>query len=176
MTWEQIHMPTSFLGQELCGKPIISVTDGNIVARLEDVLIDPGTQQVATLVTSRDGRFNKSQAKVIPSDAIEVWGRDAILISQPRVVVQADRLPSGAEYLSVSHCIMRCEATSKEGTHVGIVDDVVIDAHGQLVGYDFAEVSIDGSIAWSRRVAAGAVCSLSGDGLIVDLAQIQEQR
>ena len=166
-------MSDTHLAQELCGKPVISVTNGNIVARFEDVLIDPDTQQVAALVTSQ-GALSNHKTNVIPGRVVHVWGRDTILINRTDVLAQEDQLPGIEEWLSVSRHLKGRTVVSTEGTRIGQLYDVVIDTQGHIVGYDLTQVFVEGPLAHSMQVPAQAMRSLSRDVLIVDLTKIAE--
>ena len=167
-SWEE-EIPSSphFLGQELSGKTIISVTNGKIIAAVVDVLIDPHTRQVAALVTSKGNLSKHGQIEVIPDQEVQVWGQDVILISQPDVILKGEELPHLEKWLSVSDHIKGCDVVSVDGTHVGKLNDVIIDTQGQLIGYDLAQVSVEGPVAESKEIPAGLTHSLDPDALIV---------
>ena len=166
-------MSTTYLSGELRGKPVISVCDGSVVARLEDVLIDPGTLQVVALVTWRN-RALKGKIRAIPGDEIRVWGRDAILTDRPDAGVQGDQLPGVERWLSVSENIEGRQVIGTDGVRIGIVEGLVIDAQGQVMGYDLHQVFVEGPVAYSMQVPASAVCSIGPDALIVDLTRVKE--
>ena len=132
---------------EQSGKPLISVTDGSIIATFEDVLIDPDTQQVTALVTRREDRLGHG-LEAVPSERVRVWGHDVILVSRPDAVVKAGQLPDVGKWLSVSGDLKGREVAGMDGTCVGVLNDVVIDARGQVIGYDLTEVFVDGPVAW----------------------------
>jgi uncharacterized protein YrrD len=138
---------------------------------LEDVLIDPDTQHVSALVTLK-GNWLGDGTEAVPSEQVRVWGHDAILVSQPDAVVQVRRLPDVGKWLSVTGDLKGRMVTGTDGTRIGVLNDVVIDARGQVIGYDLTEVFVDGPVAWSRLVPAEAVRSLGRDALLVVLAQI----
>ena len=166
-------MSTAYLSGELRGKPVINVCDGSVVARLEDVLIDPDTLQVAALVTWRN-RVPNGKIRAIPDDEIRVWGRDAILTDRPDAGAQGDQFPGVETWLSASEDIEGRQVIGTDGVRIGIVEGVVIDAQGQVVGYDLRQVFIEGPVAYSMQVPARAVCSIGPDALIVDLTRVKE--
>ena len=166
-------MSDTHLAQGLRGKPVISVTNGNIVASFEDVLIDPETQQVTALVTAKDSLSNRA-IKVIPSKVVQFWGRDTILINRTDVLAQEDQLPGIEKWLSVSRHLKGRTVVNIEGTRIGQLYDVVIDTQGQIVGYDLMQVFVEGPLAHSMQVPVEAMCSLSPDALIVDVTKIAE--
>jgi sporulation protein YlmC with PRC-barrel domain len=152
------------------------VTNGQIIAKVEDVLLDPGTLRVAALVTTGGGLGNllKSgrRTEAIPGDEVQVWGQDVVLVSGPDVIAKIEELPASDQWVSVSEQIKGRDVISADGTRVGQLNDVVIDLKGQLVGYDLARVFVEGPPAQSKRIGVEATRTLGQDVLIVDMAEI----
>ena len=165
-------MSDGTLSQELEGKPVIGMTDGNIVAKLEDVLIDPETCQIAALVTSRGGLL-KREIKAILGTDVHVWGRDAVLVRRADVVVEEEQVPGIEKWLSVVHDLKGREVVDTCGVRIGVLGDVIIAPQGQIMGYDLSQVFVKGPVAYSRQVPAEATRSLGRDALIVDATQIE---
>ena len=165
-------MPSTSLTQELDGVPIISVTNGRIVAWLADVLVDPDTCQVAALVTSTAGPPALG-VQAIPIGEVLVWGPDAVLVNRADVIIPGRHLPGSERWLSVAKQLKQCEVVGTDGTRIGELGDVVIDSRGQIVGYDLAQVFVEGPVAYSRQVPARATYALKRDRLVVDMAGIE---
>jgi uncharacterized protein YrrD len=164
------------LSQDFIGKPIIDETTGQIIAKVVDVLIDPNVVQVAALVTSKGNLFER-QIEAIPSHKVRVWGRDAILVGRTDVISNVEELAGSGRWLSVSDQVKGHEVVSSLGTRIGELNDVVVNAEGQLIAYDLGRVFIEGPLAESKRVAADTTQSFGQDVLIVtyapDTAQVQ---
>jgi uncharacterized protein YrrD len=153
-------------GQELIGNPVIGITDGERIARVEDVLIDPDSLQAAAIVTAKGGLLNRER-KGIPADQLEIWGRDAMLAKQSDVIVPDDELDGRERWLSVSDDIRGYEVVTEDGTRIGKVGDVAFDHQGQVMGYDMAEVATEGRVAVANWIDVNATRSLGPDVLIV---------
>jgi uncharacterized protein YrrD len=170
-------MPSTCLTQELQGKPIISVTDGSIIAKVLDVLVDPDALRVAAAVTAKGGGLLKREVglDVIPSDEVQVWGRDVVLVKRPDAIVKDSELPGSQAWLSVSGQVKGRDVVGDDGTRVGQLNDVVIDVEGQFVGYDLAQpfVSGDDPAQKMKQVPAEATSVLGQDVLILDMAQVR---
>lgn len=168
-------MSIMHLSRALQGRSIVSVTNGQIVAKVEEILIDPTTRQVAAVITSKGSLLKREPGiEVIPGEAVQVWGRDVILVKQPEVIVKKDTLPGHEDWLTVSDQIKGHDVVGTDGTRIGQLNDVIIDAAGQLVGYSLARVFIQGPVAQSKRIAAGATRALGGDVLLVEPAEMVE--
>jgi uncharacterized protein YrrD len=163
-------MSIIFLSQELNGRPIVSASNGQIIAKVLDILIAPENgPQVAALATSK-GSLLKREIEAIPVNEVLVWGQDVILVSGPDVIAREDALPGSQEWLSVSDQVRGREVYSINGTHVGELNDVVMNTQGHLIAYDLAQVSVEGPIAESKRIPIEATQSLGQDVFIVSFA------
>jgi uncharacterized protein YrrD len=167
-------MSITSLSQELKGKTIVSITNGAIVGEVVDVLIDPGALQVAALVTSKGGLLKRGETEAILAKEVRVWGYDVILISGPDVVVKEEELPGLEKWLSAADQIRGYTVVSTDGTRIGELNDVMIDAQGQVVAYDLARVFVKGPVAESKRIATELTHSLGPDVLIVDASHEAE--
>ena len=113
--------------------------------------------------------------KAILGAEVRVWGRDVVLTNRPDVVVGRDELPGIESWLSVARQIRGREVIGIDGTCIGVLGDVLLDEHGWVLGYELAQVFVEGPVAYSMQVQAKAARFLSRDALIVDMAQAEEQ-
>jgi uncharacterized protein YrrD len=174
MSEDQEHaLFRTFLSRSFGGKLIISRPNGKIIAKIEDLLIDPQSLQVAALVTSKGGLLNREWA-LIPRNRVEIWGEDIVLVSSEDVMTGADQLPDTAQWLSVDEQIHGQDIVDMEGTRLGVLDDIAIDAQGKIVGYVFSQVFVDGPLAELKRVGVDTTESLGQDVLIVKPLSEQE--
>jgi len=148
------------------GNPIIGIASGKIIAKVEDLEIDPSTLSAAAAITSTGSLLNR-EIEAIPADQVEVWGEDAILVKQPDAVAKEEELHGRDGWLSVSDDIRGYEVVAEDGTRIGILGDVVLDGEGQVMGYEMAEVAIEGRVAVAKWIDVKATQSLGPDVLIV---------
>lgn len=164
---------TTFLSRSFKGKPIVSRPNGKTIAKAEDLLFDPQSLQVAALITGKGSLLNR-HLELIPRTCVEVWGEDVVLVSSEDVVIGADQLPNTEQWLSADDQIHGQDVVDVDGTRLGVLDDVAIDAQGVIVGYVFSQVFVDGPLAELKRVGVGATRSLGQDVLIVNPLTEQE--
>jgi len=170
-------MSTTCLTQELQGKPVICVTDGSIIAKVLDVLVDPEALQVAAAITSKGGALKRQrEIEVIPASEVQVWGQDAVLVKGPDVIVKDSQLPGREKWLSASDQVKGHDVIGGDGTRIGQLNDVVVDVNGQFVGYDLTQPFVygDDPAQKIRQIPAGATSVLGQDVLIVEMTQIKE--
>ncbi len=172
-------MSTTCLTQELQGKPVISVTNGAIIAKVLDVLVDPDALRVAAAITSKGSALKRQrEIEVIPADEVQVWGQDAVLVVRPDVIVKGSELPGKERWLSVSGQVKGRDVIGGDGTRIGQLNDVVIDVNGQFVAYDLAQPFVygDDPAQKMKQIPAETTSVLGQDVLIVEMARIQESR
>jgi len=155
------------------GKPVVSITNGEILAKVENILINPNTRAVAALSFSQGGLLSRG-TRLIPAESVRVWGEDVILVSGPEVFVQKEDLTGYDEYLSVSDQLKGRDVFSQDGKRIGTLNDVLIDNQGQLVGYDLSKVYIEGPVADSKRIGVESTHALGPDVLVVDQALLPQ--
>lgn len=152
--------------QKPVGNPVIRITHGEMIAKIEDLQIDPNTLSVAAAITSKGTLLNR-EMEAIPADRVEVWGQHAILVKQPDVTVKEDELGGRAGWLSTSDEIRGFEVVAEDGTRIGTLADVVVNTEGQIMGYEMANVAIEGRVATAKWIDVKATRSLGPDVLLV---------
>ena len=170
-------MSSNNLTQDFYGNAIISVSNGQIIAKVEDILIDPATLQVAALVTARRGGGllqREQEVDLILGDKVQVWGQDAVLVSEADVVVPENETPGSEKWLSVSEQLKGRDVISIDGRRIGQLNDVALDVKGKVVEYALAQVAIEGPIAQSKRIATETTYALGQDVLLVKIEEIVE--
>lgn len=154
---------------DLIGMPIITINLGENLGKVKDVLIDPTKLELAALVLPSS--LFSQDTMVVPRTVIQVYGRDAILVKSNEAMVRDNTLPGVAGLLSIGKLKGRPIATEK-GFKVGVLNDLIIDGTGQIVGYDLARVFIKGPVAQSKRLPVNVTRSIGPDLIIVDARQL----
>ena len=170
-------MTTTCLAQQLQGKPVISLTNGEIVAKVLDVLIDPEALRVAAAVVSKGKMLGRQrEIDVIPGDEVQVWGQDAVLVKRPDVIVKDSELPGRETWLSVADQVKGHAVIGTDGRRIGQLNDVVIDVNGQFVGYDLVHPFVPGEDKTQaiKQIPAETTSVLGQDVLIVVLNQLEK--
>ena len=78
------------LMSDLKGKPIVAITNGAIIAKVSDLLVDPVERTVSAIIGAAGGLLRR-QTLVIPVAAIHVWGQDVILFLGQRVYIMPSK-------------------------------------------------------------------------------------
>ncbi|MEJ2753475.1 MAG: PRC-barrel domain-containing protein, partial [Chloroflexota bacterium] len=73
------------LGNDLDNKPIISVSDGQILGRTKDLYVNQDLSQLAGLFVGTEGVIRRTD-RIIPNDRIVLFGIDVILVKDADVI------------------------------------------------------------------------------------------
>ncbi|MFU8773719.1 MAG: PRC-barrel domain-containing protein [Anaerolineales bacterium] len=165
------------LVQTFKGKSIISISNGQTIGTVNDILIDPKELRISAIVTSK-GSLLSREIDAILADDIRVWGKDVILVSGPDIIQKKEDIPDLGDWLSVSNQIKGREVFSLDGLRVGEINDLVVDMEGNLVSYDLVKVGASMAEAMvaspeeeKKRLPINTTHAMGKDVLIVDLAK-----
>jgi uncharacterized protein YrrD len=159
--------------QSIQGFQVISITNGEVIGKVEDVLIDLKKRHVAAIVTSK-GSLLRRKVTAISREAVQVWGQDVILVTGPDVIQSGEKMQGFAEWESAGSQVKGKNVLSAKGERVGELKDVIIDNDAMVVGYALSKVLIEGPVQESKRIHANATQTLGADALIVDTTKLYD--
>jgi sporulation protein YlmC with PRC-barrel domain len=76
------------------------------------------------------------------------------------------------DWLQAADYLRRRSVVGTDGRRLGRVDDILLDEQGRFVGYQLAEVAVQGPLAQSRFIPATATQSIGKDVLLVDSSRL----
>jgi uncharacterized protein YrrD len=164
-------MDYNHMSLDLRGKKIISVTNGEIIGEVVDVLVDPEERYVAALVTSKGNLFRR-ETQMLSREDIQVIGKHVILSTRPDVVRNSEDFTTSEKWVAVSDHLRGNDVVTNDGTRVGRLQDIIVDANGMIVGYALSNVSVSGPISETKQIPAASIMSFGKDVVIVDPAVI----
>jgi uncharacterized protein YrrD len=160
--------------KDLKGKSVVNVTTGEKLADVSDTMIDPSGTRVAAVIISV-GDFLQPEYQYIHSDDVEVWGHDVILVRSNDVLVPEAHFPRTEEWLKTSDYLRRRTVLDSNGTRLGQVNDILVDADGRFAGYRLGQVDVEGPLAESKYIPATATQSVGPDYVIVDTGRFRPE-
>jgi uncharacterized protein YrrD len=162
------------IGKELLGKPIYSLTNGQLLGSVKDLYLDSNLETVNGVYLGSEGLFSR-KARFIERKDLTVLGLDAVLASNSDVVMDSGEIDKAEMWLRREDLQGR-EIETPGGTKVGTVGDVVLDDEANIIGFALARVHVSGPVAENRAVMKDAVLDTGGVAgkVIVDLS-IAEQ-
>jgi uncharacterized protein YrrD len=161
-------------GKDFVGKPIYSITDGQHLGNVKDLLLDVELNSVKAIFVGQEGLF-KRKALLIPIDRVAVLGVDAILTYSSDAVTDSNELLDAQKWLRREELQGR-DVDTPGGTKVGVIGDVMVDRAAQITAFTLSRTYVTGPVAENRLVPKAAVVdSGSADGaMTVDLTKAEQ--
>ncbi len=129
--------------KELVGKRIISLDNGTNLGIVKDLYFDRDANQMMGLFLGYTGRRFNRKAQVIPESAIALLGEDVVFISQRdvvKVVITKEEYPQWVRRDQLQGRLI----SAANGTKIGVVNDLLITAQGQVEGFTLSMTFFEG--------------------------------
>lgn len=154
-------------GKDVIGLQVVSLTKGQIVDDVDEIVYDPKLKQVIALVVDPGGWF--SSAKVIPFENINTIGSDAVVIDSTDMVKTASqvnqsitRILKGDNYLTTNKVI------TQDGQDLGKVSDIFFDpATGKVLKIEVTQGTLKNIQSGRKHIEVGDIIKTGQDAIIV---------
>jgi uncharacterized protein YrrD len=162
-----------FTSKEISNKPLISVTDGRKLGEIKDLYLDPDMRQVSAVFLGKEGLINR-KTLMIARSAVQVFGIDVWLVSGPDTIVGPEAISESGTFNLVGEVRGR-ELQTEGGTKIGVIDHVIFDNEGRVLGFGLGKVYSQGPLAERKMIARDAVLNLgtSKEPMTINLAQAE---
>ncbi len=163
------------LGKDLLNKPVISIDDGRLLGRVQDLYIDPEMNGVVGLYLGSQGLI-KRRAQLIDRENILVFGVDAILARTADIVTDDHEYPP-AKLWQRREDITGREVNTPGGTKLGIAGDLVVDENGTITAVALSRTFVEGPLSEKRAIDRRFILD-SGDKdihMTADLAAMEAE-
>ncbi len=150
---------------DLKGMAVVSLNDGIRLGRIEDLLFDTSSLQLAGLaVTTANGRT------ILPMAAIRSVGSDAVTIESGVATQGPGSSPTGAAQRSLKD-LSGIKVVNADGTYLGELKEIEIDPVTRvLTELDVQRGGVLGLGATSLAVPASAIRSIGPDLVTADFS------
>ncbi len=149
------------IGKQHRNKPLISLTDGKHVGEVKDYFLDSKLTTLAAVFTGKEGLLSRKTFAVTRA-SIKVLGIDVWLVGGPDVVVNFDTVPDHEDLIKFDDVRGRDIAT-EGGSKIAVVDDVIFDDSGKVLGFALGKVLVPGPLAERKAIHRDAITSCGGD-------------
>ena len=161
---------------EISGLPVVSITEGEAVADIKDVLYSPDEGRVVGFtLNKRGGLFAGPLKTALPIESVHAIGRDAVMV---QAATSLDE-PDTAEVVSAKHAprnVIGNAVLTDGGDRLGEVTDLIVeigvvnsaDTAGSVVGYQvIGDPALQGREGHQLFVPLPYALAVSGQNLIV---------
>jgi uncharacterized protein YrrD len=165
-----------FLGKDIMGNPVITVSEGRSIGKAKDIYLTNDCQSVAAIYLGTEGLFSR-QSFLVRSEDVVTIGEDAVLVKGSDVIYEETDLVETEENWLRRDELQGRAVDTPGGTKVGKIGDVVINKEGKVQGFSLSTVYVSGPIMENRSVAIHTVMDVGHkDGVMtVDLERAEEQ-
>ncbi len=144
------------LAQELIGKAIISVEEGQELGKVQDFFLDRDLTELAAVYLGSEGLLSRKESFIKWSDVVTL-GQDAIMVKDAGCVIEATDVSEGIESYIRRDEIRDRPVDTPGGTKIGHVGDVILDGGAKIAGFTLSQTFVSGPIAENRAISRAAV-------------------
>ncbi|MFZ0546181.1 MAG: PRC-barrel domain-containing protein [Candidatus Promineifilaceae bacterium] len=166
-----------FLGKDIIGNPLITISDGRSIGNVKDIYLTPDLQFVAGIYLGTEGLFSR-RSLLVKSENVVTLGKDAVLVKHDEVTQEEKDFSATEKTWLRRDDLQGRTIDTPGGTKVGRVGDVIINREGKVLGFSLSQVYISGPIADNHSVAIHTVQDVGNeDGVMtIDLEQAEQQK
>lgn len=157
-------MRATLKANDLIGKPIVSIVDGEKVGVVKEVLIDPASlKATAILIGGPPGQG------LLPFESVKSVGDDAIMIETTQMIQWATGPLSSAAGRTI-HDLKKMKVMDSSGKEIGKVHEVEIDVpSGQIASVHISGGGVFGIGAHSADVNLAHIRAIGSELITVDV-------
>jgi uncharacterized protein YrrD len=153
-------------GKSLIGKPILSFDEGQRLGEVRDVILGADNAAVVGLVTDEGGLFESS--KVVPSEEIASFGRDAVVVRSTASVMPAGQAPGIKPILDRKQSLIGTKVFTETGDDQGAVGDIYFDeATGRVEAMEVTGGRVSDLTTGTRHLPVDQIVRIGPDVLYV---------
>jgi len=153
-------------GRSLLGKDILSRADASRLSTVKDVVLGSSNDEIVALLVDEGGLFASS--RVVPTDRVISFGRDAIVVSDSSSVVEASSDSELGEIVSRPGKVIGMKVYTESGEDKGNVSDVYFeeDSH-RIVGLEVGRGAIANATQGPKFVPTNDILTIGSDLLYI---------
>jgi uncharacterized protein YrrD len=122
-------------GKRVIGQPVMSFADGKRLDSVKDLLISEANDSIVALLVDEGGLLSSS--RVVPTENVRSFGRDAVVIESSESIVSASADPEVKAILERKDTLLGKRVVSDLGQSLGTISDVYFDeGTGRLGGFE----------------------------------------
>ncbi len=152
------------------GLPVVTVTGGEDVAEVRDIVYDAEAGRIAGFSLNKRGRLSGRRREVLAAERVHAIGRDAVMVGDMDALVDPGDAPAEVGAPDRDRNVIGNDVVTEGGVSLGTIRDVVllVGGTGEVVGYQLERpAGGDGYIPLPAQLA------VSGAALVVPNATEQ---
>lgn len=162
-------------GKTLMDKSVVSVDEGRLVGTIKSLYVDRELTTLRAVGLAGKGMFNR-QKMLVQREPIVMFGRDALFVKQSNVAVEDGQLAEFGSWLRLADLKGR-RIETPGGTKIGTIGDILHDQQGQILGFTFDQLLVQGTLADKGYLSRGCVVEVATpeELMTIDLTKAEQQ-
>lgn len=150
-------------GKELSGLAVVTLTGGEKLGRVNDIVFDPNTGRITGFFVDRGGMFSKP--KFLPAGDVQSLGDDALTVASDKVLLDGPSALTGELAAKTAESL---PVLNPAGTVLGKIADIAVDTQSLTVPYFVLATGIIGDTLHGKpHLPISAVQTVGADSVIV---------
>jgi len=150
-------------GRELAGLAVVTLTGGERLGRIDDVVFQAATGQIVGFLVDRGGMFSK--AKFLAAAQVQGLGADALTITGEEALAASAVAGAGE---TAAKAIEGRPVLNQAGTVLGKVADVAVDTEGLRVPHLLLATGLlDNALHGKPQLPLSQIQTIGADSVIV---------
>ena len=151
--------------RELGGLAVVSLSGGERLGRVEDVVFHPASGRVTGFLVNRGGMFTKP--KYLAADQVQGLGADALTIKGEEALTDSDTAGSPPEDIIAKQLEGR-PILNQAGTILGKIADIAVETETLTVPYLLLATGLlDNALHGKPQLPLGLIQTVGADSVIV---------
>jgi len=123
--------------QQIIGLPIISISDGNEVGKVKNIVLNADDGTIDYFVV--DSGIQVLSTRVIPTSNVLGIGEYAMTVLNPEAISDISKIPSAIDLLQKNITVKGTKVLTKKGSLVGETGDIFVDVENgcSIVGIEY---------------------------------------
>jgi uncharacterized protein YrrD len=154
-------------GKSVIGKQILSLSTGQRLESVNDLVLDPDGRRMIALVVSEGGILTSE--KVVPSSEITSYGKDAVVVRAPDAIISASDQPELRAAVHHHDKILGKTVFTTTGDKLGSISDVYFDERtADVMGYEVSGGLIGDATKGTSYLATDEITNIGPDVIYVN--------
>ena len=148
----------------ITGLPVVTVTGGEDVAEVRDLIYDPEAGRLVGLTLNNRGFLASRRREVLPAGSIHAIGRHAVMVMDSSSLVLPEAAAPDMAHPATERNVLGNDVLTEGGVSLGQVRDLVllVGSTGEVVGYEIEKPG-----GGSGYIPLPAQLAVSGSALVV---------
>lgn len=154
--------------QDVMGRPVVSISSGDDVAEIRDVVYDGEAHRLVGFTLNERGMFAGRLKAVLAAGSVAAIGPDAVMIESEAAIDDTADRPAGLDDLKHARSVIGNRVLSADGSDLGKVVAVIVSTGDvpEAVGYELQPPDRKDT----SFVPISAQMALSGENLVLPAA------